>query len=75
MQLKTPMHCVSGNFRPDGDVYANLEYDAAAAHAILAALDRSIDIGLSSDARLIIDAYRRALMNSANDLMWKWGYH
>lgn len=74
MQLKTPMHCISGNFRPDSDVYANLEHDAAAAQALLAAMDRNIDAALGIDSRVVIDAYRRALMNCANDLMWKWGY-
>jgi len=37
-------------------------------------MDLGWDTGLSSDARVIIDAYRRALINRANDLLWKWGY-
>lgn len=74
MQLKAPMHCIDGNFRPSDQDVANLEYDAAAAHALIEAMELGWDTGLSSEARLIIDAYRRALINRANDLLWKWGY-
>lgn len=74
MYLKTPMRCIGGNFRPAAEDFAKLEYDAAAAHALLEAMQRGCDTGLSADARMIIDAYRKALINRANDLMWKWGY-
>ena len=74
MRLKAPMRCVQGNFRPSAEDFAKLEYDAAVAHALLEAMDHGWDAELSSDARLIIEAYRKVLINRANDLMWKWGY-
>lgn len=74
MRLKAPMRCVQGNFRPAPEDVAKLEYDAAVAHALLEAMDRGWDTGLSADARMIIEAYRKILINRANDLMWKWGY-
>lgn len=76
MRLKAPMRCVEGNFRPSPDDFdpSKIEYDAAVAHALFEAMDRGWDSGLSTDARMIIEAYRKALINRANDLMWKWGY-
>ena len=74
MYLKAPMQCVGGHFRPSSDDVAKLEYDAAAAHALLAAMEHGCDAGLSTEARMITEAYRKALINRANDLMWKWGY-
>lgn len=74
MYLKAPMQCIDGNFRPAADDVAKLEYDAAAAHALLEAMERGCDTSLSADAQMIIEAYRKLLINRANDLMWKWGY-